>query len=94
MKRQPLPFALPLCAICRSKHPDNPNYRKGFPTCAPFPNRIPEAVRENPIDHRRALSGDNGIRFELSADTAPLRQGLSSLDDLFRRQDLKTERAK
>jgi len=56
MKRQPLPFALPLCAICRSKHPDNPNYRKGFPTCAPFPNRIPEAVRENPIDHRRALS--------------------------------------
>ena len=94
MKRQPLPFAWPLCATFRSKHPDNPNYRKGFPTCAPFPNRIPEAVRENPIDHRRALSGANGIRFELSADTAPLRQVLSSLDDLFRRQDLKTERVK
>jgi hypothetical protein len=94
MKRQPLTFTLPLCAICRFKHPDNPNYRKGFPTCAPFPNLIPEAVRENPIDHRRALSGDNGIRFELSADTAPLRQVLSSLDDLFRKQDLKTEPAK
>jgi hypothetical protein len=94
MKRQPLPFTLPLCAICRYKHPDNPNYRKSFPTCGAFSNCIPEAVRKNPIDHRRALSGDNGIRFELAADTAPLKQLSSSFDDLFRKQDLKTGPAK
>jgi len=94
MKRQPLPFALPLCAICRSKHPDNPNYRKSFPTCDPFPSCLPGAVRKNPINRRRALSGDNGIRFELAADTAPLKQLFSSVDDLFRKQDLRTGAAK
>lgn len=96
MKRQPLTLtlALPLCSICRYKHHDTLNYRKSFPTCDAFPNGIPEAVRKNRIDHRRAISGDNGIHFELAADSEPLKQLLSSFDDLFRKQGLKNRTAK
>jgi len=94
MKRQPLTLTLPLCSICRYKHHDTLNYRKGFPTCDAFPNGIPEVVRKNRIDLRRVISGDNGIHFELAADTEPLKQLLSSFEDLFRKQGLKTRTAK
>jgi hypothetical protein len=94
MKRQPLTLTLPLCSICRYKHPDTLDYRKRFPTCDAFPNGIPEAVRKNHLDHRRPISGDNGIHFDPAADTAPLQQLLSSFDDLFRKQGLKTRTAK
>jgi hypothetical protein len=94
MKRQPLTLTLPLCSICRYKHQDTLNYRKSFPTCDAFPNGIPEAVRKNRIDHRRMISGDNGIHFEPAADTEPLKQLLSSFDDLFRKQGLKTRTVK
>ena len=94
MKRHPLTLTLPLCSICRYKHQDTFDYRKSFPTCDAFPNGIPEAVRKNRIDHRRTISGDNGIHFELAADTEPLRQFLSSFDDLFRKQGLKPRTAK
>lgn len=89
MKRQPLTLTLPLCSICRYKHPDTLAYRKSFPTCDAFPHGIPEPVRKNRIDHRKAVSGDNGLRFELAADTEPMRQLLSSFDELFKKQSLK-----
>ncbi len=89
MKRQPLTLTLPLCSICRYKHPDTLTYRKSFPTCDAFPHGIPEALRRNRIDHRKAVPGDNGIRFELAADTKPMRRLLSSFDDLFAKKSSK-----
>jgi len=86
MKRRPLVLTLPLCSICRFKHKDSLSYRKRFPTCDAFPNGIPEAVRKNRMDHRKAIAGDNGIRFELVADTEPMKRLLTSFDSLFRTQ--------
>ena len=87
MKRQPLVLTLSLCSICRYKHKDSLIYRRSFPTCDAFPNGIPEAVRKNKIDHRKAIAGDNGIRFELAVDTEPMKQLLSSFDSLFQKQN-------
>jgi len=86
MRRQPLVLTLPLCSICRYKHKDSLTYRKSFPTCDAFPNGIPEAVRKNKMDHRKPIAGDSGIRFELAADTEPMKQLLSSFDSLFQKQ--------
>jgi len=89
MKRQPLPPTLSLGSICRYKHPDTLAYRKSFLTCDAFPHGIPEALRRNRIDHRKAVPGDSGIRFELAADTAPMRRPLSSFADLFAKNSSK-----
>jgi len=86
MKRQPLTLTLPLCSICRYKHHDSLTYRKSFPTCDAFPNGIPEAVRKNRMDHRKPISGDNGIRFELTSDTEAMKHLLNSFDLLFERR--------
>ena len=86
MKRQPLTTTLPLCSICKHKHRDSLTFRTSFPTCDAFPNGVPEAIRKNRIDHRRALAGDNGIRFELAADSEASRQLLDSFDSLFEKQ--------
>lgn len=86
MKRQPLTLTLPLCSICRYKHKDSLTYRKRYPTCDAFPNGIPEAVRKNRMDHRKAIAGDNGIRFELVADTEQMKLLLTSFDLLFKKQ--------
>jgi hypothetical protein len=94
MKRHSLTLTLPLCSICRYRHQDTLNYRKSFPACDALPNGIPEAVRENGIKHRRTISGDTGIHFVLAADTEPLRQLLSSFDNLFRKQGLKPRMTK
>jgi hypothetical protein len=94
MKRQPLTLTLSLCSICRFKHCDTLNYRKSLPTCDAFPNGVPEAVRKNPLDHRREIPGDNGIRFELAAETDSLRQLFSAFGDLFKDRSLKSNREK
>jgi hypothetical protein len=94
MKRQPLMLTSPLCSICKYKHHDSLTYRKSFPTCDAFPNGIPEAVRKNKMDHRQAIAGDNGVRFELAADTEPMRQLLTSFDLLFQKRGEKVKTAK
>jgi hypothetical protein len=38
------------------------------------------------MDHRKAIAGDNGIRFELEVDTEPMKQLLNSFDLLFQKQ--------
>jgi hypothetical protein len=83
MKRQPLTTTLPLCSICKHKHQDSLTFRRSFPTCDAFPNGIPEAIRKNRIDHRKALAGDNGVRFELAFDSEASRKLLDSFDSLF-----------
>ena len=94
MKRQPLTLTLPLGSICRHKYPDTRPYRKSFPICNAFPDGIPEGVRKNRIDYRRALPGDNDIHFGLAADTGPLKQLLFSFDEFFRKRTLRTRAAK
>jgi hypothetical protein len=39
------------------------------------------------MDHRKAIAGDNGIRFELAVNTEPMKQLLSSFDLLFQKQN-------
>jgi hypothetical protein len=85
-KRRPLITTLSLCRLCKHKHQDSLTFRRSFPTCDAFPNGIPEAVRKNRIDHRKALAGDNGIRFELAEDSEASRQVLDSFDSLFEKQ--------
>jgi hypothetical protein len=46
------------------------------------------------MDHRQAIGGDNGIRFELAADTEPMRQLLTSFDLLFQKRGEKVKTAK
>ena len=89
MKRQPLTATLPLCSLCKHKHQDSLTFRHSFPTCHAFPNGIPEAIRKNRIDHRKALAGDNGIRFELAVDSEESRQLLDSFDLLFEKQKMR-----
>jgi len=86
MKRLPLTVTISLCSLCKHKHRDSLTFRKSFPTCDAFPNGIPEAVRKNRIDHRKALAGDNGIRFELANESEASRQLLDSFDSLFEKQ--------
>jgi hypothetical protein len=91
MKRRPLTTTLPLCSLCKHKHQDSLTFRNSFPTCDAFPNGIPEAVRKNRIDHRKALAGDNGIRFELVAESEASRQLLESFDSLFEKEKVRTK---
>jgi hypothetical protein len=86
MKRLPLTVTISLCSLCKHKHRDSLTFRKSFPTCDAFPNGLPEAVRKNRIDHRKALAGDNGIRFELANESEASRQLLDSFDSLFEKQ--------
>jgi hypothetical protein len=86
MKRRPLTVTISICSLCKHKHRDSLTFRKSFPTCDAFPNGIPEAVRKNRIDHRKALAGDNGIRFELANESEASRQLLDSFDSLFEKQ--------
>jgi hypothetical protein len=91
MIRRPLTTTLPLYSLCKHKHQDSLSFRNSFPTCDAFPNGIPEAVRKNRIDHRKALAGDNGIRFELGAESEASRQLLDSYDSLFEKQKGRTK---
>lgn len=36
-------------------------------TCDAFPDRIPDAIYDNDLDHRRPIRGDHGIQFEAKA---------------------------
>lgn len=94
MKGQPLGLTLPLCSICRYKHKESRTYRKSFPTCDAFPHGIPEAIRKNRMDHRKAIAGDNGIRFELATDTESMRQLLKSFELLFQERGEKAKAIK
>lgn len=51
--------APPICMYCKHYRRD----AEGF-VCGAFPDGIPEAILSNQADHREAVKGDNGIRFE------------------------------
>lgn len=51
------------CCYCRHERPDG--------GCPAFPAGIPDDVITNRADHRRAIAGDGGIRFEARPGIPP-----------------------
>lgn len=60
------------CAACvhfRSPFSVTPFRDKAF--CAAFPDRIPERVYRNEVDHRQPVDGDHGVRWESNGTPYP-----------------------
>ncbi len=53
----------PACMLCR--HLKGASIKNPPLTCTAFPNGIPESIASGENDHRSAVDGDHGIRFEL-----------------------------
>lgn len=58
-------ISVPQCARCKHRHPG-----KDW-TCEAFPDGIPRKVWLNELDHRKAVKGDHGIRFEPDEEGEP-----------------------
>lgn len=56
------------CGACTRWRPGLLN--DGVQTCSAFPDRIPDEIWANEIDHRQPVEGDHGLRW-LSKDGAP-----------------------
>lgn len=56
------------CDACVHLNPPPPDAfwstNRPSPSCAAFPDGIPEAVFGNELDHREPLEGDHGIQFQ------------------------------
>jgi hypothetical protein len=51
----------PMCVSCKHFDQEAPGRK-----CAAFPDGIPDDIWDSRFDHRKAHSGDHGIRFELA----------------------------
>lgn len=63
----------PLCMFCK-------RYDKSSDalSCTAFPDGIPMTIIQSSVDHRKAVDGDHGLRFDPIDDKA-----VSYADDLF-----------
>ncbi|HXY87302.1 MAG TPA: hypothetical protein VEG44_02580 [Candidatus Acidoferrales bacterium] len=53
----------PICNECKHLH------RKGHGlNCDAHPDRIPQEIIENKVDHHKPHKGDHGIQFELMSE--------------------------
>lgn len=62
------------CSTCvhfRSRFDFPIGQRPDGPTCAAFPDGIPVTVRRNGVDHRQAVDGDHGVRWESNGEPFP-----------------------
>jgi hypothetical protein len=76
-------FFVNLCTFCRHRGVTT----TAGPTCAAFPDGIPQAVWEMRADHRLPYPGDQGIRFEAADPAAaarwfPARPAPASAEDI------------
>lgn len=58
-----------MCDVCRFRHPFDPDV--GVTTCDAYPDGVPGEIRYGDADHRSALPGDNGVRFEPAPNAHP-----------------------
>lgn len=49
-----------ICLFCRRFHAG----RKDETSCDAFPEAIPAAILRSELDHRQAVDGDHGLRFD------------------------------
>lgn len=61
-----VPIAGIQCGDCKHVYKDGPP-----PTCAAFPDGIPDAILKGEHDHTRPYEGDRGIRFEAAKGQEP-----------------------
>ena len=61
----------PQCDSCRHLHEDGC-------TCDAFPQKIPEDIFVNIVDHRNAVEGDNGIHWEAKTAEKPQPESMES----------------
>ena len=66
----------PICLECARLQGQRKNRS---PSCAAFPNGIPDAIYLGAFDHRSAYVGDKGIRFQLAEGKAALLAGWVAL---------------
>jgi hypothetical protein len=59
------------CARFRSPLDDGTPAGVTSPYCAAFPDGIPVRVFRNRADHRAAVNGDHGLRWEFKGDDFP-----------------------
>lgn len=57
-----------MCLQCAHFEEASPIDDKDFPTCAAFPQGIPDDIIRRGFDHRQEYPGDGGVRFEPAED--------------------------
>lgn len=65
-----IPPVAPLCSLCSRLRIEG-GYDGPPATCAAFPQGIPDKIMIEGADHRHAIEGDNGIRFERAPGVTP-----------------------
>ena len=67
-----MPMVMGQCPFCQ-------HYRResAVPTCAAFPDGIPDAIRRGAADHRYPYPGGHGVRFLRAPDVNPERWPLT-----------------
>jgi hypothetical protein len=55
----------PACVFCSHYHRADARGGDAMPSCAAFPEEIPEAIFQGQHDHGQAYAGDRDLRFAL-----------------------------
>ncbi len=62
-----IPIIMPICYTCVLYQGAQPEITGvDAPTCAAYPDGIPDAILTDGYDHRKPYRGDNGIRYSVA----------------------------